>query len=337
MKYLLFLSKNYSYPILKPIHDAILKRPHDTIFWCSILSERFEIDSQYWLESNNSVVDYSPDAVLVPGNIVPYRWPGLKVQIFHGLGEEKSGHYSVNGLFDLYCTPGPVVTAKLKNYIKDGRFAVEETGWPKLDAIGDFGLRKKRFFNNKYSTILYAPTFSTKLTSAVELYETIKKLQNLNYNWIVKFHELTDRKIIKRYKKLENQKFKVVEKHDVLPLMHESDILLTDTSSVAYEYLLFDKPLITFKAKSRTDKGINIELTEDLEGAIIRAKMNPDEFKDNRQYYLSELHPYQDGKSSERVLDAVNKLINNGYMRKKNTNIKYFYNRWKTRKYCLND
>jgi len=337
MKYLLFLSKNYSYPILKPLHNTILKHPNDTVFWYSTLSERFGVNKKYWLNSNNAVVEYSPDAILVPGNIVPYRWPGLKVQIFHGLGEEKSGHYRVNGLFDLYCTPGPFVTAKLRKIIKDYRFVIEETGWPKLDAIGDFGLKKKRFFNNKYFTILYAPTFSTKLTSAVELYETIKKLQDLNYNWIIKFHELMDLNIIKKYKKLENQNFKIVTQNDILPSMFESDILLTDTSSVAYEYLLFDKPLITFKAKSRTEKGINIELAEDLEGAIIRAKMNPGEYKENRQYYLSELHPYLDCKSSVRVLNAVNKTINNGYMSKKNTNLKYLYKRFKIRKYCLND
>ena len=91
---------------------------------------------------------------------------------------------------------------------------------------------------------------------------------------------------------------------DVLPLMNESDVLLTDTSSVAYEYLFFDKPIITFKAKTRIDKGINILGASDLEGAIIRALSDPDEYKENRDFYISELHPYQDGKSSQRVIEC---------------------------------
>jgi len=45
------------------------------------------------------VVAYNPDVVIVPGNVVPHFWPGLKVQIFHGLGEEKRGHYRITGFF----------------------------------------------------------------------------------------------------------------------------------------------------------------------------------------------------------------------------------------------
>ncbi len=60
--------------------------------------------------------------------------PGLKVQVFHGLNEDKRGiDYRERGLFDLYCTEGPIRTAMLKPFEKtrvlpDTRNRLAETG-----------------------------------------------------------------------------------------------------------------------------------------------------------------------------------------------------------------
>ena len=64
------------------------------------------------LKSSEQVKFFSPDAIIVPGNVVPDFWPGIKVQIFHGLCEEKIGHYDITGFFDLYCTPSFYITDK---------------------------------------------------------------------------------------------------------------------------------------------------------------------------------------------------------------------------------
>ncbi|NHZ86953.1 MAG: CDP-glycerol--glycerophosphate glycerophosphotransferase, partial [Planctomycetia bacterium] len=85
MKYLLFLSKNYSFSILKPLYDIILKRQAGDVFWFSTQQERFNTNPNIWLKNNVAVLDYSPDVIFAPGNVIPYHWPGLKVQIFHGL------------------------------------------------------------------------------------------------------------------------------------------------------------------------------------------------------------------------------------------------------------
>ena len=328
-KYLLFLTKDYSYPILKPIYDYILNNGRGEVYWFSTNNNRFSTKKDIWLETNEDVMQYNPDVIFAPGNIIPAHWPGLKVQIFHGLGEEKHGHYRLNGLFDLYCTPGPFITKKFNSKNKNGKYIIVETGWPKLDSVLE-NKSSKKIFNNNRLTILYAPTFSKKLTSAFKLFNAIKTLQGINYNWIVKFHELMDESLVRQYKTLESNKFRIVEDHNILQNMSESDVLVTDTSSVAYEYLFFDKPIISFNAKSRIDKGINIFSSIDLEGAIIRALNDPDEFKGNRLFYLDELHPYADGKSSERIIDAVNDVLKNGRISKNKFNIIAKYNRWKT-------
>lgn len=329
-KYLLFLTKNYSYSILRPLYDEIGKHKDAEVFWFSTKSERFDIKQENWLESSEDVLKYNPNVIFVPGNIVPANWPGLKVQLFHGLGEEKHGHYRLNGLFHMYCTPGPFITEKFNKNKKNDKFIIEETGWSKIDNIykSDFN---SKIFKNDNPTVLFAPTFSVKLTSAFKLLDEIKKLQKHNYNWIVKFHELMDKELVQEYKNLENDNFKVFEQNDIIQLMSESILLLTDTSSVAYEYLFFNKPIITFKAKIRIDKGINILKSDELEGAIIRALADPDEYKDNREFYISELHPYRDGESSKRILDAVNQVLVNGYKPLKTLNFTYQLSKWKTR------
>ena len=158
-----------------------------------------------FLSSIDDVTKYEPDAVIVPGNVVPHFWPGLKVQIFHGLGEEKKGHYRITGFFDLYCTPGPHMTEKFQTLSeKHGHFLVKETGWPKLDTLNTSNqIQRKIFFGLQKNNpiILYAPTFSPRYTSAPALLSTIIHLCNLkSFHWFIKFHPLMDSNTILKYK-----------------------------------------------------------------------------------------------------------------------------------------
>ena len=266
------------------------------------------------LQTSQNVEDFNPDAVIVPGNVVPDYWPGLKVQIFHGLGEEKRGHYRITNFFDLYCTPGPYMTHKfeiLANKYK--HFLVRETGWPKLDTlqINNKHERKVEFgFEKKDIVILYAPTFSPRYSSANDLYSEIQTLaENKPYKWLVKFHPLMAKEFVKKYNQIINNNFRIIKDENILPYMEASDLLLTDTSSVAYEFLLFDRPIVTYKATTRKDKGINIINSSQLENAIERSFKDPNEYSSNRKSYLNELHPYTDGKSAERIIEAIKKVI----------------------------
>jgi len=99
---------------------------------------------------------------------------------------------------------------------------------------------------------------------------------------------------------------------NILPFMAGSDIMITDTSSVAYEFLSFDRPLITYKAIARKYKGINIQHPTELSSAIERSLMNPDEFSTNRARCLSEIHPYSDGHSSNRMLKVIETILTEG-------------------------
>lgn len=320
-KYLLFVTKPYSLPILEPFQDAVEKSAAGSISWFTASTAKDLQLPGDQLHSTKEVMDFNPDAVIVPGNLVPHFWPGLKVQIFHGLDEETKGFYRITGFFDLYCTPGSVTTRRFGLLSKRYKtFRVAQTGWPKLDTLansmdraymkGELGMNPGR------PVILYAPTFPPKYTSGEVLLSTIAQLRKADYQWLVKFHVLMDKEIQHRYRELTGNNFRVVNDLSILPYLRAADLLITDTSSVAYEFLLLDRPIITFRAAARKDKGIDLDRPGDLEGAIERSLLNPDEFSERRKAYLEELHPYSDGKSSLRVVKAIETVLNNGLHRK---------------------
>ena len=322
LKWLFFVTKPYSFSILEPIQKAITESDYGIVKWFSASSATNYSCPGDQLKSNEEVSDYNPDAVIVPGNIVPHFWPGLKVQIFHGLDEEVKGFYNITGFFDLYCTTGPVMTGKFSTLAKNKKhFLVRETGWPKLDPIYNnkwsFGDQKDQLISQYELSpglpiILYAPTFPSKYTSAPDLLGSIHQLQKHDYNWIIKFHSLMDESIKEKYKKLDSNNFRIVDELNIIPIMAGSDIMITDTSSVAYEFLHFDRPLITYQAIARREKGIDIQDPSELSSAIERSLNNLDEFSGNRETCLKDIHPYSDGNSSNRVLKGIAEILADG-------------------------
>jgi CDP-glycerol glycerophosphotransferase (TagB/SpsB family) len=318
LKYLFFVTKPYSFAILEPIDKYLNNTNNGITAWFTASTAKEIIPNGKLLKTTEEVMAFNPDVVLVPGNIVPNYWPGIKVQIFHGMDDEVKGFYDITGQFDLYCTHGQEMTAQ---YIiladKYKYFIVEETGWPKLDPLfnrinskqdSKKDIIKKIGFDDNRPILIYAPTFPPKYTSAHDLFADIAKLKD-KYQWLIKFHTLMDEKIQTQYRGLASESFKIIDDNNILPYFDISDILITDTSSVAYEFLPMDRPIITYKAIARTDKGINIIDPKDLHGAIIRSLDNPQECSDNRQFYLDEIHPYRDGKSSERAVNVINDSI----------------------------
>lgn len=314
IKLLFFVTKPYSVSIIKPIEDYCKKQSNIQTAWFIVGDvDQKNINSEIF-KSNQDVIKFAPDAVIVPGNVVPDFWPGLKVQIFHGLCEEKKGHYDITGFFDLYCTPGSYITEKFEQLQKKyNTFIVRETGWPKLDQIDhSVSIEQSKVamgLDPLKKVILFAPTFSPKYSSSKYLFDSIKKNQNEEHHWIVKFHDLENKVIVDKYRDLESSQFQIIKDTDILPWMMPADMLITDTSSVAYEYLLLDRPVITFNATDRYEKGLDMINPDELLGAITRSIIDPSEFSESRKDILDEIHPYSDGKSSQRLIDVISKTI----------------------------
>ena len=314
MRLLFFITKPYSLPILEPIKNYCLKRKELEVAWFKAGSASSLSINGKVLTNTDEVIDYKPDAVIVPGNVVPDFWPGIKVQIFHGLCEEKKGHYDITGFFDLYCTPGPTMTEKFINLKKKyDTFLVKEIGWSKMDALYNVQnikeAKKRMGLNVKNKLILYAPTFSPKYTSADDLFSSIRNAQSFGYQWVAKFHDLEKKDTINKYETIQSDLFQISTEIDILPLMMAADLLITDTSSVAYEYLILDRPIITYQANTRIEKGIDIMDPDDLIGAITRSIEDPSEYSYSRNEILSDIHPHNDGLSSKRLINVIKEVL----------------------------
>ncbi|HKK12965.1 MAG TPA: CDP-glycerol glycerophosphotransferase family protein [Flavobacteriaceae bacterium] len=319
MKCILFCQNNYAFGILQPIKTYLDKKEHDHLWFVpeKILND-FPYKSDRYTTSIADLAAFQSDAIFVPGNEVPHYLRGVKVQVFHGLAGEKKGHFRIRHYFDLYLTQGPYFTNtfnRLKAIHKN--FDVIETGWPKLDVYAT----DKSLYNNEKrnllkthrtkTILLYAPTFSPKLTSAPFLLNQLKTLaQNKDYLILLKFHPLMDRKWIKAYKKLADGASNIIfeDEKNIVKFLLMADLMISDTSSAIYEFVLLDKPVVSFRSISKHIHWDNsLDFTQLV--PMVEKNLKEDPYTKDRQYIFEQFHPYNDGKSAERMVEAVEDYI----------------------------
>ena len=309
MKVLFYVSKLYSLPVIIPLAAEASSRNLDFALFVSSKVERnlpASLSEEKIFRELGDAIDYAPDFVLCPGNFVDFRLPGIKVELFHGIGIEKLSHYRIRHFFDIYLTSGPVVTERFREIQKKHRyFRVIETGWPKIDHILAFdtaGLKERYNVSHDKKVILYAPTHSSSMESAEDLIPVIDRVKLPDEVWFCKPHEFMSKELLNE---LRTRQVIVIDDYDITPYLHLADVMISDTSSVIYEFMILDKPVITYKTLSRKDKGIDIHSPDALRAAIDRSLSDPDEFSDNRRRHLAEVNPRIDGSVSSRILDLI--------------------------------
>ena len=329
MKFTLFCENPYAFAILAPLRDVLTKKEYDFIWF---LPEKLFTEFPFKEEKHTTdihVIDaYKSDVILVPGNEVPHYLRGLKVQIFHGLAGEKKGHFRIRHYFDLYLTQGPYFTKKfneLRKIHKD--FDVIETGWSKLDIYSNnkSELHKEKDVlksNHKADKIiLYAPTFSPSLTSAPFLKTEIHNLAaNTSYLILIKFHDLMSEKLRSEYKSIANKYDNIIflEERNILKYLIIADIMISDTSSVVFEFLLLNKAVITYKSIKPTNAWENINDAQ-LLSEKIQYNLNEDPYAVQRAKIIEDYHPYNDGKSSLRMIQVIENYVKeNGIPERRN-------------------
>jgi CDP-glycerol glycerophosphotransferase (TagB/SpsB family) len=315
-RYLLFVSELYAFAILRPLQEAIRARG-DSAAWFlerDDLAAHLRPDERR-LATVREAIDWDPAAVFVPGNWVPHFFPGLKVEVFHGFSvgkrSESRGHFRIRGSFDLYCTQGPDTTAPFRELERrHGFFRVEETGWPKLDPLlaGRYAQS-----DGARPVVMYASTFTESITSARALRETIAAAARRgDWQWLVTLHPKMAPDVVAAYRALQGPDLSFVETDDILELYARSDVLLSDTSSVVPEFLTQHKPVITFRNRRPGPQLLDVQAEAEVLPAIERALSRPPELMLAIRDYVQRIHPYRDGRSSERVLAATDSAIRAG-------------------------
>lgn len=309
--YLLYGSERYALAILRPLQTAIRARgDHVAWFFDGPGGDELAAD-ETWLTSVAAVRAFKPIAVLTSSNHAPHFFPGVKTEVFHGFDAGKPRHIYIRGFFDLYCTTGPGDTAKFAAIGEQLKFfTVRETGWPKLDPFMRQHGGAEPPPLREQPVILYHSTFSPSWSAAPILYDTIRELVRTQpWRWIVTLHPKSSADTVAKYRALECDKLRLATEDNILDLFPQVDMMISDTSSALNEFLLTYKPVVTFKNRRPGPQLIDIDRPELLLPSIQRALARPPELMRAVKAYADSIHPYRDGRSSERVLDAVDAFI----------------------------
>ncbi len=312
-KLLLFGTELYALPILRPLAAAARARGLQ-VRWYLHDVDHAQLNDTEVLLSTGAVRAYAPDVVYAASNWVPDFFPGLKVQLFHGFSVDKrsqqKGHYRIRGLFDLYCTQGPETTVGFRQLAMQHRhFSVAETGWPKLDPL---------FRPTQPSTldligaagrpiVLFGSTFTDGLSAAPLLLRTLRELiaQGDHY-WLLTLHPRCSPELFARYRSLCGDSAQFVESDRLIELMRAADVLLADTTSLVSEFVVQHKPAVTFRNAAPKRHMLNVS-NEDEVGHALETALSEREGERMQalHHYADQIHPYRDGRCSERVLDAT--------------------------------
>ncbi len=321
MRIVLFCENKYAVDILNPLQVEADREGGNEVLWyvhrkkipAFPLSEHVR-----WTHSMQEVFDFRPEAIFVPGNIVPYYLPGVKIQIFHGYAGEKKGHFLIRHYFDTYFTQGPFFTQRFEELARKHKdFEVLETGWTRQDWIKehlhDFDEEKKALLqaHGKKRLVLYAPTFSPSFTSLPHMKEALIDLvKRKEILLLMKFHPLTRPEWLDEYRQLarEQEHIIFVDDFSVTKYMLMADVMISDTSSTVYEFLLLDKPVVTLRSISKNIHWKDIQTPDEL-GDAYEEVLQDEGMKTLRRWVVDNYDPYLDGKVAHRMLEGARDYI----------------------------
>ncbi|WFE69713.1 CDP-glycerol glycerophosphotransferase family protein [Thiomicrospira sp. R3] len=314
-RYVFFVNAAYCYAIFRPLQDVILQKGGEVAwFFSPEVSPKLNLN-EVLLPSNKQAIDYAPDVVFVAGDWVPYYLPGIKVQVFHGIARNKRGaqteqtsdHYRIRGWFDLYCTQADADTQEFKRLAQYYQtFAVAKTGWSKLDNLFNAKKKQNLKLDNSLSTVFFASTFSPSITAAPVLFEAINQLVETNkWRVFVTLHPKMAQDVVVKYRSIRSECYQYFFPEDDLYFaMQQADIMLCDTSSIMYEFMFLNKPVVTFKTRNPGPHLTDFDDPEQLESALLSTLKNDQQSLDAAKM-CDELHSFRDGLSSERIVDAI--------------------------------
>lgn len=221
------------------------------------------------------------------------------------------------------------------------------TGYPRNDYLfnqnGKENVEKLIGRKIDKKIILYMPTYidtagnnhREKNMLGIEEFNYIKFNEFLklnNYFLILKIHPNEEERFSEIYSEYESDnifllKSKQLERNsmDLYKIVNAVDLLLTDFSSIYFDFLLLDRPIVFIPSDLEIHRNTRSFLYEpydfwtpgpkcsqqsELEFEIIKSLTEKDYFKKEREMISKIVHKYNDGNSSERVINLIKSILN---------------------------
>lgn len=246
------------------------------------------------------------------------------VEWFYHLMKKNDDYYILNSTYEGECR-------KSAFGARDKQIKI--LGSPRLDAlyndIKDSDLFMEDDFNNikqlkeqGKKLFVYMPTFrdTGKDISSWLLSDKLKQfLKDNNVVLICKLHHMDENPIDFNSKEF----YKVSNSADIYPILKYTDALITDYSSVFFDYLHLDKPILYYipdieeyieqcrgfyRPYETLTAGVYAKTEKELLTAMQDVIDGKDEYKTTRKTLRDEMFVYQDGNNCQRCLDFVKSL-----------------------------
>lgn len=235
--------------------------------------------------------------------------------------------------WDYLISPSNYATEAFKSAFKyEGE--ILEVGYPRNDIFYQEDQEElKRTIKNRLNlpgdkkVILYAPTFrdnqttkSNKFTFEIQMdLEKMKEQLGEDYLILLRMHVVVSSKI-KLNEEISEFAYDVSNYPDMQELLLISDILITDYSSVMFDFANTRKPMLfyTYDLELYRDKvrgfymdfeneapGPFVRTTEEIIESIQNIDMINQQFKDKYDQFYNKFCYLEDGKATERVVDML--------------------------------
>lgn len=338
--YLLFATERYALPILQPLAHALQAAGHGVHALLVHGARDARLAAPVRHVDVRAAVALRPRAVFSASNEVPGFIHGAKVQLFHGFNVEKRadarGHFRVRGLFDLYCTQGPATTAPFRALAERERhFAVVETGWSKLDPLFEVDHGEAAALRapaNGRPVVLFASTFTERLSAAPHLFDAIAaEVARGDRYWLLTLHPKCAPELFARYRALAGVNAAFVETEQLVTAQRAADVLLADTTSVVSEFVVQRKPVVTFRNRAPKPHMLDFDDPARLPDLLARAFAPDARLQGELAAYADAIHPYRDGCSSRRVIEATDALLRGDLGKLRHKPVSSLWRRWQVR------
>jgi hypothetical protein len=260
--------------VLSPIADALAADPDIAVWFTGEDPERLRpfVDPARFL-THEQVQWRRFDLYLNadPWAAARLRRCARRVNFFHGV----AGKYDLDrptGLpmgFEYYDRVAFINRDRQQRYLAAGIVTPQQAvlvGYPKLDRLATGGydapaLRRGLGLDPARPTALYAPTYSEASSLHLAGEDITRALARAGFNVIVKLHDRSLDRDPRYHGGIDwRERFAALaaatpsapicfaEVADASPLLAAADVMVTDHSSIGFEYLVLDRPLIVYDA-----------------------------------------------------------------------------------------
>ena len=261
--------------VLGPVAEALAQHDHLRIWYTSEYPDRIATLVPQGRFLTHRQVEWRHFDLYANGDpwaAARLRRCSHRINFFHGV----AGKYDLDrpsGLpmgFEYYDKVAFINRDRMQRYLDAGIVAPAQAvllGYPKLDRLANGGwdgakVRSQAGLNEGRPTALYAPTYSTASSLHIAGEAIVAALAASGFNVLVKLH---DRSLDAdprynagidwraRMRALERPgRIRFVEGADASPWLAAADVMVTDHSSVGFEYLVLDRPVLVFDAPDLT-------------------------------------------------------------------------------------